>query len=167
MLYRSLNNYELSWGPPRSRVRHAERLNSSLFLRTVCTNPEFGLAVRSLSTESWKSVEAMHPRELLKLLQGDATLAALFRWKTRGFWLDGGDAFSEMSGDPSPSDSLSAALCRSLEMGLPQAHMAVLLLLCPRIEELNITTPSHFATSMIARLLGTVLSEGDTSKSHI
>jgi hypothetical protein len=37
--------------------------------------------------------------------------------------------------------------------------MAVLLLLCPRIEELNITTPSHFATSMIARLLDTVLSE--------
>jgi hypothetical protein len=154
VLYRSFNNYELFWG-----MRRTERLDSSLFLKTICTNPEYGLAVRSLSIESWESVEAMHPRELLKLLQGDATLAALFQWKTRGFWLDGEDAFSEMSGDPSPSDSLSAALCRSLEMGLPQAHMAVLLLLCPRIEELNITTPSHFATSMIARLLDTVLSE--------
>jgi hypothetical protein len=155
ILYRSFNNYELFWGR-----RRTERLNSSLFLRTVCTNPEYGLAVRSLSIESWKSVEAMHPRELLKLLQGDATLAALFQWKIGGFWLDGDDAFSEMSGDPTtPSDSLSAALLRSLEMGLPQAHMAVLLLLCPRIEELNITTPSHFATSMIARLLDTVLSE--------
>jgi hypothetical protein len=154
ILYRSFNNYELFWG-----MRRTERLNSSMFLKTVCTNPEYGLAVRSLSIESWKSVEAMHPRELLKLLQGDATLAALFRWKTRGFWLDGDDAFSEMSGDPAPSDSLSAALLRSLEMGLPQAHMALLLLLCPRIQELNITTPAHFATSMIARLLDTVLSE--------
>jgi hypothetical protein len=54
----------------------------------------------------------MHPRELLKFLQGDATLAALFQWKSRGFWLDGDDAFSEMSGDPTPNDSLSAALLR-------------------------------------------------------
>jgi hypothetical protein len=154
ILYRSFNNYELYWG-----MRRTERLNSSLFLRTICTNPECGLAVRSLSIESWDSVEEMHPRELLKLLQGDATLAALFQWKTRGFWLDGDDAFSEMSGDPTPDDTLSAALLRSLEMGLPQAHMAVLLLLCSRIEELNITTPSHFATSMIFRLLDTVLSE--------
>jgi hypothetical protein len=159
MLYRSLNNYELSWGPPRSRVRHAERLNSSLFLRTVCTNPEFGLAVRSLSTESWKSVEAMHPRELLKLLQGDATLAALFRWKTRGFWLDGGDAFSEMSGDPSPRDGTTTSAHGGAIIAVSKDRRAEHHHSLPFRYLYDCSTAGHCAFREI--------SEGDTSKSHI
>ena len=50
-------------------------------------------------------------------------------------------------------------LLRSLEMGLPEAHMAMLLLLSPKLKTLDIRAPRQFETSIIARLLDTTLSK--------
>lgn len=145
-------------------MRHHEdmflKLDPAMLLQTICTKPQYGLALRSLSVAPWASVEAMDANELLESLQGDATLVALFQWRARGFWLGEDERFSSSSDRPGPDDSLSAALLRLLEMGLPEAHIAMLFLLCPKIKELSIDTPPQFATSVIGRLLDTTLSEG-------
>lgn len=153
ILYRHFSNDTLSW-----RWQVFEKLDPTLFLQTICTKPEYGSALRSLTIGPWAPVEAMDATELFESLQGDATLTALFQWRARSFWLGEDGTSSTSSGAPRSDDSLPSALSRSLEMGLADAHMAMLLLLCPRIKELDITVPPHFTTSMIARVLDTTLS---------
>ena len=81
ILYRAFTNAEL-----RVRSSQNPKLEPSPFLRTICLKPEYGLALRSLSIDLGTPIGAMQASELFELLQGDATLAALFQWKVRSFW---------------------------------------------------------------------------------
>ena len=151
ILYRHFSN--------RKRSDLAKPLEPAQFLQTICTKLDYGLALRSLSIAEWAPIGAMDPIELFEMLQSDATLVDLFQWRAKTFWL-GDDQISVMPpGEEHFEGGLSSVLLRSLEMGLPEAHAVVLLLLCPRLKTLEIVTPSHFETSMIARLLDKVLSE--------
>lgn len=62
-------------------------LDPAHFLQTICTKPERGLALRTLSIAEWAPVDAMDPTELFEKLQSDATLVDLFQWRAKTFWL--------------------------------------------------------------------------------
>lgn len=149
ILYRFFSN--------RRCLELAQGLDPARFLQTVCTKPEHGLALRSLLIADWAPIGAMDPTELFETLQGDATLVDLFQWRAKTFWL-GEDQMSSVQPNDADGD-LPSMLLRSLEMGLPEAHMAMLLLLSPKLKTLGITTPPHFETSLIARLLDTAISK--------
>jgi hypothetical protein len=137
----------------------AQGLDPARFLQTICTKPERGLALRSLMIGGWRPVGTMDPTELFEQLQGDATLVDLFQWRAKTFWL-GEDQISPVSpNELHTDDSLQSTLFRSLKMGLPEAHMAMLLLLSPKLKTLEITTTSHFETSPIAKLLDIAVSK--------
>ena len=70
ILYRAFTNCEPLEGPSPTNT-----LEPSLFLRTLCLKPEYGMALRSLSIGLDKPIEAMQSSELFEMLQGDATLA--------------------------------------------------------------------------------------------
>lgn len=116
-----------------------------------------------MSMYTWDNVEAMDPSQVLDMLQGDATLAALFDWRVRGFWFGEGDASgdetSALSDKPSSDPNLLSAILRSLDMGLAEAHMVMMLLLCPKIKELNIWNPPQYKVSLVVRLLELTLSK--------
>jgi hypothetical protein len=127
ILYRAFTNGEPLEGPSPNH-----RLEPSLFLRTICLKPEYGMALRTLSIDLCTPIGAMHASELFGLLQGDATLAALFQWKVRSFWYGDGDdgdhddSISTSTNEtPAESDVLTSLL-RALNMQLPEAQMAVL-----------------------------------------
>lgn len=159
ILYRRFTNYPLSAGQSRP-----DKLDPVQFLQTICTRPEYGLALRSLSMNTWESFETMDPSQVFDLLQGDATLAALFDWRVRGFWFGEdhttGDNISVSSDKQSSDPSLLSAILHTLKMGLPEAHMVMLLLLCPKIKEWNIWSPPHSDFSLVIRLLEVTLSKG-------
>jgi len=51
-------------------------------------------------------------------------------------------------------------------MGLPEAHTTMLLLLFPKLKTLQIRTPTNFDTSLIVRMLNTVLSKDYNMMAH-
>jgi hypothetical protein len=167
ILYRAFTNCEPLEGPSST-----DRLEPSLFLRTICLKPEYGLALRSLSIDLCTPIGAMHASELFDLLQGDATLAALFQWKIRSFWYGDDDDNDEdddsvsmgSNGAPAKNDVLTSLL-RALNMQLPEAQMAVLLLLCPRIKDLCIRPGLLRGSSVAAKLLKVIL-EAAISKDY-
>lgn len=129
----------------------AQGLDPVRFLQTICTKPERGLALRSLTIARWAPVDAMDPTELFEQLQSDATLVDLFQWRAKAFWL-GEDQMSSVSPNAlHTDDSLPSALLRLLEMGLPEARMVMLLLLSPKLKTVEITIPSHFEISSTLR----------------
>lgn len=157
ILYRRFSDY------PRYEVRDQQAsLDPVQFLQTICTKPEYGLALRSLSVFPWGSIEMMDPEEVLDLLESDGTLAALFNWRTRGFWLGGGEESGNeslvSSARPSSNSNLLPEILRSLEMGLTEAHMVLLLLLCPKIKELHIYNTAQAENPLLIRLLEITLS---------
>lgn len=158
ILYRAFTNAELL-----DRSSETPRLEASLFLRTICLKPEYGLALRSLSIDLCTPIGAMHASELFELLQGDATLAALFQWKVRSFWFgayeeeDQHDSDSTSSNDVSAEENTSSSLLRFLNMQLPEAQMAVLLLLCPKIKELHIRPDLPRGSTVTARVLKSIM----------
>lgn len=138
----------------------------STLLRTICLKPEYGLALRSLSIGDWDPIEAMDAMDLFNLLQGDATIVALFHWRAKAFWF-GDESESEVTSFPeelNDMDPIQRSLHRSLNMGLMDGHMALLLLMCPNIRELDISPPLDFGSSTFAKLLRTVLSQEFKSK---
>jgi hypothetical protein len=160
LLYRAFTNAELLDGPSQT-----PKLESSLFLRTICLQPEYGLALRSLSIDLGAPIGAMNASELFELLQGDATLAALFQWKVRSFWFgpeededqDDSESDSASSNDTPPEGNTLSELLRFLNMQLPEAQMAVLLLLCPKIKELHIRPDLPRRSTVTARVLKSIL----------
>jgi hypothetical protein len=158
ILYRAFTNAELL-----DRSSKTPRLESSLFLRTICLKPEYGLALRSLSIDLCIPIGAMHASELFELLQGDATLAALFQWKVRSFWFGGfeepdhNDSASTNSSDAPAEESISSSLLRFLNMQLPEAQMAVLLLMCPKVKELHIRPGLPRGSTVIAGVLKSIM----------
>lgn len=153
ILYRHFTN-----GPLRRKVDKRERLDPAQFLQTLCTKPEYGLALRSLSITPWVPIGAMDPTILFEALQGDATLVDLFQWRARSFWLGDEDESSASSGEPSSNEALLLDLQRYLTMGLSEAHMAMLLLLCPAIQALDVRPPLGTENSLISRLLKIIFS---------
>jgi len=153
ILYRYYSNRKRSMGTVR-------RPDPARFLQTICTKPEHEMALRSLQIAECAPIDAMDPLELFEDLQSDATLVDLFQWRARSFW-PGEDQISPTPpGELRFDGSLKSALLRSLEMGRPEAHMAMLMLLSPNLRTLDIRAPPHFETSIIARLLDTALSKG-------
>jgi hypothetical protein len=136
-----------------------KKLVPAPFLRTICTKLEYGLALRSLSSAPWAPVIAMDPTEPFEKPQGDTTVDDLFQWRARHIWLGGDDTPPAPPNKPQLARSLELRLLRSLEMGLSEAHIAILLLLCPRVNTLEIVAPPLVETSLIARLLDTTLSK--------
>ena len=176
ILYQAFTNAEL-----RDRHSQTPKLEPSLFLRTICLKPEYGLALRSLSIDLGTALEAMDASEVFELLQGDATLAALFQWKVRSFWFgdfedededdsastnsnelpaedeDQDDSASTDSNELPAEDDIASLLIRSLNMQLPEAQMAVLLLLCPRMKELHIRPGLSRESTITAKVLRSML----------
>lgn len=157
ILYRAFTNAELL-----DRSSETLRLESSLFLRTVCLKPAYGLALRSLSIDLCTPIGAMPASELFELLQGDATLAALFQWKARSFCFEGleedhDDSASASSSGMLADEDTSSSLLRALNMQLPEAQMALLLLLCPKIKELHIRPGLSRGSTVTAKVLGSML----------
>ncbi|GAB7328084.1 hypothetical protein MBLNU13_g00121t1 [Cladosporium sp. NU13] len=180
ILYRAFTNAEL-----RDRSSQPPKLEPSLFLRTICLKPEYGSTLRSLSIDLGTPIGAMHASELFELLQGDATLAALIQWKVRGFWFgtrengvqngsdtvsssdaddsdsasssDTDDEGSVSSNDTPPEDNTLSEVLRLLNMQLPEAQMAVLLLLCPKIKELHIRGGLSRGSTATALVLKSIL----------
>lgn len=128
---------------PGTDVSDGQEYSASKFLRTICLKPYYGLALRSMTICGWTPVEALDGLELFELLQGDATVSALFQWRARGFWL-------EAEGDP----ELVERLHRTLSLGLEDGLLTMLLLMCPNIKELDLTPSLDFGQSTFAALLG-------------
>jgi hypothetical protein len=101
----------------------------------------------------------MDPIDIFENLQSDATLVALFQWRAKSFWLGEDQMSSMLAGELRAYGRLTSELLRMLEMGLPEAHMAMLLLLSPKLQTLDIRTSAHFETSLIARLLDNAFSK--------
>ena len=162
ILYRAFTNCEPLEGPSST-----DRLEPSLFLRTICLKPEYGLALRSLSVDLGIPVGAMRASELSEMLQGDATLAALFQWKVRSFWYgdndhdeddeEDDDSVSMGNNEASAKNDVLTSLLRALNLQLPEAQMAVLLLLCPRLKSLHIRPGPSRGSSVAAKLLKAIL----------
>lgn len=151
ILYRYFNN---GWW-----MDLAQKLDTARFLQTICTKPGHGLALRSLSIAKWEPLDAMDPTELFERLHGDATLVDFFQRRAKFFWL-GEDQMSSLPPAEMHHDgSLSSEILRSLGLGLPEAHMAMLLLLSPKLKTLYISSPSQFESSIIARLMDLAVSE--------
>ncbi|KAM0715166.1 hypothetical protein Q7P37_009631 [Cladosporium fusiforme] len=164
ILYRGFTSRALSIGSGEIDVAS----QPSSLLRTICLKPEYGSALRSLSIEEWAPIEAMDAMDLFNILQGDATIVALFQWRAKGFWLgdepESDDDTLSFPGQSENFESLQRSLHRSLNMGLVDGHMTMLLLMCPNIRDLDISPPVDFATSNIAQLLRLVLSKDFISK---
>lgn len=160
------------------RLRDESDLASD-FLRTICIKPNYGLALRTLLAEPWGSLQTMDQTEVFDLLQGDVTVVALFQWRARGFWFgedeghiappgdgDDNDADQEGEDDDDFSDFLTVrSLCKSLSLGLADAHVAMILLMCPNIRELDIRSTLGLDATTILKLLNTVLSREFQEKS--
>lgn len=161
ILYRGFTTHMLdTW------LNQDRQLPSATLLRTICLKPEYGFALRSLSIGDWDPIEAMDAMDLFNLLQGDATIVALFQWRARAFWF-GDELENETLSIPEElhdEDPIQRSLHRSLNMGLLDGHMALLLLMCPNIRHLDISPPLDFATSTFANLLRIVLSKDFKSK---
>lgn len=124
------------------------------YLRTLCLKPEHGKALRSLAIDAQPPIGAsgLEDEDLYELLLGDAMTMALFQWRARNFWL---------GGYPGGED-VHEKLVRSLVIGLDEGIMALVLLMCPNITELDISMPEKFETSVLGLMLLLVtLSDGD------
>ncbi|TLD04577.1 hypothetical protein E2P81_ATG10256 [Venturia nashicola] len=135
MLYRQFANHPLTVG-----AFHPHNLDPVRFLQTICRRPEYGLTLRTLSIDSWDAVEAMDAAQVFDLLQGDATLDALFNWRARGFWL---------GQDVEPGKKYGAA-------GSPHGNAAAVVPAHQRAQPLE---PPAMQFSLVVRLLSTTLSD--------
>lgn len=152
--------HRLAW-PALYRTFNDDLHSLSLFLRTVCMKPEYGLALRSLHSAGWTATGAMNPDELLEMLQNDATLTALFQWRARGFWLGEEEDYEE---NPAPSGALKLFLLRSLNLGTQDGHMVLLLLLCPNVKVVDLAPPLDFGDCVVTRFFVTMLSHDFSSR---
>lgn len=164
----SKNLHRLAWPILYRAFTNREPFDPSVdpsnFLRTICLKPEYGLALRSLSIGDWNPIEAMDAMDLFELLQGDATVVALFQWRAKGFWF-GDDLLMGENISLDTMDTAIGTLCRTLNMGLLDGHMSLLLLMCPNIRELDISPPLDFGTSTFAKLLNIATSPAFQNKS--
>jgi hypothetical protein len=120
-------------------------------LRTICLTPRYGLAVRNLLIRAWVPVDAMRGEEIFDLLQSDATVSALFQWRARGFWFR----------DPEFVDSFH----RSLGLGHEDGLVTLLVIMCPKLRELEFSPPIDFQSSLFAFLLNIVQDKDYQTKS--
>lgn len=111
-------------------------------LRTICLTPHYGPGLRNLLIRAWTPIEAMRGEQIFDLLQSDATVSALFQWRARGFYFH----------KPEFVDSLHRALSLGHEDGL----LTLLLIMCPKIRELEFEPPIDFDQSLFISLLGIV-----------
>lgn len=158
LLYRSFTN-----GEPRifhGAGVNVDKLPQHLFLRTICLKPEYALAARSLAIVSSSKYRGVEDSESFDLLPGD-TLAALFRWKAKQIWYGEYDHYDKlasayyMHNEIPTFDSISSSLLQSMET--PEAQMALLLLLCPNLKELEILAPSLRGNYILDKLLKAIL----------
>lgn len=118
-----------------------------------CLKPEYGKAIHSLAIDAQPPTGAsgLDHEDSFDLLLGDAMTMALFQWRARSFWLGG-----YMGGE-----EVHDKLVRSLAIGLDEGIMALVLLMCPNITELDISMPENFETSVLGLMLLLVtLSDG-------
>lgn len=158
------------FAPQLEMPKTVEKVTSQ-YLRTICLEPKYGLALRKLKINEWRASEMMDGDDLWQLLyQSEATLAALLRWRARAFWLGKDEDKSSqpretrVSNDRSDGESLAASLQHLLGMGLPEAQMALLLLLCPHITSLTISTPDLWGSSILFDVMNLLLLEDHQAK---
>ena len=126
--------------------------SSAYFLRTLCLKPEYGkilrsFSIRDLELDGGLTMDTLY--HYADLLTGDAITMATFQWRARNFWLEGyegGLIFQDR-------------LVRSLLIGLDDAIMCMVLLMCPNITELDISMPySYQSPSLVADLFAIIVS---------
>jgi hypothetical protein len=117
--YGYFSNRRRSWG-------NARGLDPARFLQTICTKPEYGLALRSLQITEWVPVDAIHPTDIFENLQSDATLVALFQWRAKSFWL-GEDQMSSMpAGELRAYGRLTSPCTRLRKLTLPFCRLPLM-----------------------------------------
>jgi len=119
-------------------------------LRTICLTPHYGHALRNLLIKAWVPIDAMRGDEVLRLLQCDATVSAIFQWRTRGYWFENG-AFLD-------------SWHRALSLGHEDGLVTLLLVMCPNIRELEMEPPIDFRQSLFTNLLEIVHRESFEKK---
>ena len=137
-----------------------ERLEPAQLLRTICSRPEYGQALRSLSITTWAYANPWDDDEPFGSMQSDTTLLELLQSRAKSCWIGDNDNSPVWTSRSLPDGSLISELLYSIEMDSLEAHIAMLLLLCPKLKTLELRTPSHFEDSMVARLLDATLSRG-------
>ena len=137
-----------------------ERLEPAQLLRTICSRPEYGQALRSLSITTWAYANPWDDDEPFGSMQSDTTLLELLQSRAKSCWIGDNDTSQVSTSRSLPDGSLISELLYSIEMDSLEAHIAMLLLLCPKLKTLELRTPSHFEDSMVARLLDATLSRG-------
>jgi hypothetical protein len=143
ILYRDFSNRQTKDLEGRGRgVDSEHETPTRKFLRTICLTPHYGLAVRNLLIRGWDPIAAMQGEDIFDLLQSDATVLALFQWRARGFWFQ----------DP----EFVYSLHRTLSLGHEDGLITLLVIMCPKLRELEFAPPIEFQWSLFMSLLDIV-----------